>query len=331
VTVETGFGPPIILDLGTGLRPLGLELDAAGAAETGIHLTAFLSHLHWDHIIGLPFFPTVHHPGTRLEVYGPPQQGGSLHDVFERVLHPPFFPINVEGLRGDVRFKEALDEDVMVGDAKVVVRQVPHVGTTLGFRVEAGGAAVAFVSDHQQPGNSLHVDEKVLELCDGADLVIHDAQYTPEEFGFKSDWGHSTIAYAVHVAREAGARQLALFHHDPLHVDDDIDRLLAAARSTEDASHLDKVLAASEGLSLEVRPSVSSHHGTGPRYVNGDRTRNGDRRTNGDRVLGAFRTPESFGAPGYETVVPGGWSLIEQLKAARAGSPQTRGHSSPGA
>jgi ribonuclease BN (tRNA processing enzyme) len=309
VTVDTGSGPPIVLDLGTGLRPLGIELDAAGARENGIHLTAFLSHLHWDHIIGLPFFPTVHHPGTTLDVYGPPQQGGSLHDVFERVLHPPFFPISVEGLRGVVRFTEALDEDVMVGDAKVVVRQVPHVGRTLGFRIEAGGAVVAFVTDHQQPSNPEFVDDNVLELCDGADLVIHDAQYTEEEFRIKSDWGHSTIAYAVHVAHEAGARQLALFHHDPLHVDDDIDRLLADARSMDEASHLEKVFAASEGLCLEVRPSASAHRVTTPGYVSPDRN-------------GAF----GDGGP-----VPGGWSLIEQLKAAREGVPVTRHHATPGA
>ena len=100
VAVEVGSDPPIVLDLGTGLRPLGLELNAAGCGDNGIQLTAFLSHLHWDHIIGLPFFPTVFNPGTKLEVYGPPQVGGSLHDVFERVLHPPFFPIDVEGLQG---------------------------------------------------------------------------------------------------------------------------------------------------------------------------------------------------------------------------------------
>jgi phosphoribosyl 1,2-cyclic phosphodiesterase len=256
VIVEVGSDPPIILDLGTGLRPLGLELDASGACDDGVDLVCFLSHLHWDHIIGLPFFTTAHHPGTTLDVYGPPQVGGSLHDLFDRVLHPPFFPINVEELNGRVRFHEALSDDVMVGRAKITVRKVPHVGTTLGFRIEADGASVAFVSDHQQPEDRSHVDRGVLELCDGADLVIHDAQYTEQEFLAKSYWGHSTIAYAVHVASEAGARQLAMFHHDPLHVDDDIDRLLGEARALEEASGLEKVIAASEGLSLEVGRSA---------------------------------------------------------------------------
>jgi len=274
VTVEVGSDPPIILDLGTGLRPLGLDLDASGACDDGVRLVAFLSHLHWDHIIGLPFFTTVHNPATTLELYGPPQVGGSLHDLFDRVLHPPFFPINVEELKGSVHFNEALHDEVEVGNAKVTVRKVPHVGTTLGFRIEADGASVAFVSDHQQPEDRSHVDSGVLELCDGADLVIHDAQYTDQEFVAKSYWGHSTIAYAVHVAREAGARQLALFHHDPLHVDDDIDRLLGEARLLDEAAGLEGVLAASQGLALEVGnstldagrpyPFASAANGRGP-------------------------------------------------------------------
>lgn len=329
MAVDTGSGPPIVLDLGTGLRPLGIDLAAAVARDNGIHLTAFLSHLHWDHIIGLPFFPPLHHPGTTLDVYGPPQQGGTLHDVFERVLHPPFFPIKVEELRGVVQFKEALDEDVMVGEAKVVVREVPHVGRTLGFRIEAGGASVAFVTDHQQPLNPMVVDQNVLELCDGADLVILDAQYTEDEFRMRPHFGHSTIAYAVHVAREAGARQLALFHHDPLHLDDDIDRLLTYARSLDDATHLEKVLAASEGLSLEVRPHVSAHRVTTSGYPSRD---------NGIRSLlvpddGAPVHTGSVhnGAFGNGGLVPGGWSLIEQLKAARSGAPATRHQAAPDA
>jgi phosphoribosyl 1,2-cyclic phosphodiesterase len=258
VTVDIGDGPPIILDLGTGLRVLGLELDSSPAAQNGLELVAFLSHLHWDHIIGLPFFTTAHNPKTTLDIYGPPQAEGSLHDTFERVLHPPFFPIDVEGIEGRVRLKECLDEVVSVGAANVVVRQVPHVGTTLGFRVEAAGASVAFVSDHQQPDDPLQVDERVLELCDGADLLIHDAQYTESEFEKKSTWGHSTIAYAVHVAREAGVKNLALFHHDPLHADDDVDRLLAQACTLKEACYLDEVVAASEGLVLEVAGGARS-------------------------------------------------------------------------
>lgn len=244
------------MDLGSGLRPLGLELDSARKGSP-IALTAFLTHLHWDHIIGLPFFTTAHDPLTKLEIYGPPQGGASLHDLFDRVLHPPFFPVNVEQLRGSIHFNEVVDQEVTVGSAKVLVRQVPHVGTTLGFRIESQGASVAFVSDHQQPQDGKSVDQNVLELCDGVDLLIHDAQYTPDEFAMKSDWGHSTIAYAVHVAHQAGVRELCLFHHDPLHSDEEIDRLLGEARSMKEAAALHSVIAASEGLVVDVTKALA--------------------------------------------------------------------------
>jgi ribonuclease BN (tRNA processing enzyme) len=143
---------------------------------------------------------------------------------------------------------------IPVGSAKVTVRRVPHIGETLGFRIDAEGCSLAFVSDHQQPDDRESVAEAVLELCDGADLVVHDAQYTEAEFVEKGTWGHSTIGYAVHVAAEAGARKLVLFHHDPVHTDAEMDRLLDQARSDAEASRLDGVLAAAEGLSLDLKP-----------------------------------------------------------------------------
>ena len=167
-------------------------------------------------------------------------------------MKPPFFPVQVKELQGTIEFTEVTDDVIAVGSAKVLVRQVPHVGTTLGFRIEAEDQALAFVCDHQAPDDRAHVDAAVLELCDRADLVIHDAQYTEEEFKAKATWGHSTIGYAVHVAAEAGARRVALFHHDPRHTDDDIDALLAEAQATDAASRLDGVLAAREGLTIDL-------------------------------------------------------------------------------
>jgi phosphoribosyl 1,2-cyclic phosphodiesterase len=252
VAVEVGDEPPIVLDLGTGLRPFGHSLEQRYGLDHRVEVTAFLSHLHWDHIIGLPFCTPLLREGGRMDVYGPPQDGGSLHDIIDRVVKPPFFPVQVKELQGKIEFNEVLDDAVAVGSAKVLVRKVPHVGTTLGFRIEAGNVAVAFVSDHQAPENRSEVDSAVLELCDRADLVIHDAQYTEEEYPAKSTWGHSTVSYAVHVAAEAGAHQLALFHHDPRHTDDDIDSMLAGGQATDDASRLDGVLAAREGLTIDL-------------------------------------------------------------------------------
>jgi ribonuclease BN (tRNA processing enzyme) len=215
-------------------------------------MTALLTHLHWDHIIGLPFCTPLLKAGTSMNVYGPPQVGGSLHDVIDRVVIPPFFPVQVKELHGSIDFHEVEEDDFAIGSAKIRVRRVPHVGTTLGFRIDADGASVAFVSDHQTPVDGRTVSSTVLDLCDGVDLLIHDAQYSDAEFETKSTWGHSTVSYAVHVASEAGARQLAMFHHDPEHTDDIIDRLVDHARSAPGASHLESVVAASEGLTIDL-------------------------------------------------------------------------------
>lgn len=253
--VQVADEPPIVLDLGTGLRPLGHVIEDRYGIDAPVELTAFLTHLHWDHIIGLPFCRPLLRLGGTLEVFGPPQDDhAELHDVIDRVVVPPFFPVQVKELHGKIAFTAIADDTIPVGSAKVTVRRVPHVGTTLGFRIDAGGETLAFVSDHQAPDNRDFVDEAVLELCDGADLVIHDAQYTEAEFEEKATWGHSTINYAVHVAAEAGAKTLVLFHHDPVHTDDDMDRIVEEALSCAEASRLDGILAAAEGLSLDLTP-----------------------------------------------------------------------------
>ena len=186
-----------------------------------------LSHLHWDHVQGLPFFTPLHREGATLDVYGPRQDAGPLGEVFAEMMRPPFFPIMPDQLTGDVRFHGTGEDDFPVGGAKVRSRWVRHVGPTLGFRVDCtacrsrtspitGRAAAPTTADD-------YIPHEVLELCDGVDVLIHDAQHTPAEYEPKRHWGHCTVDYAVHVAREAGARRLALFHHDPAHGDDDLD------------------------------------------------------------------------------------------------------------
>ena len=142
------------------------------------------------------------------------------------------------------------DDDVAVGNAKVRIRPVPHCGPTNGYRVDWDGVTVAYLSDHQGPLDGVDIADSVLELCDGADLVIHDSQYTQAEFAEKSHWGHCSVDYAVHVAREAGAKRLALFHHDPSHCDDQLDAMLAGARRATAGSGVEEVIAAYEGLTV---------------------------------------------------------------------------------
>ncbi|HEY4947291.1 MAG TPA: MBL fold metallo-hydrolase [Acidimicrobiales bacterium] len=254
VLVEVDGEPPLILDLGTGLRALGNYLNVPlQAAGIPLEANVFLTHLHYDHVLGLPFFSPMRDPGAVLDIHGPSQDGETLHDALAAMVKPPFFPIHMADFRGELRFHDLGDgDDVTLGAIKVKVRAVPHIGHTLGFRIEADGRSVAYISDHQAPVDRQTVDRGVMELCDGADVVIHDAQYTEDEFVLFSDWGHSTPAYAVHVASEAAARKLHLFHHDPVHVDKEIDQILRQSRRIASKLHLSEVLAAAEGMSFDL-------------------------------------------------------------------------------
>ncbi len=250
VAVEVPGAAPIVLDLGTGLRFWG-ETQPQDGSFRG---SALVSHLHWDHIQGLPFFVPVLRPGARLDVYGPPQDGMSLEEAFRAFLRPPFFPVEIEALHGEIVFHDVIDDTVVIGDAKVTSRSVPHVGLTAGYRIEVAGRVVTYISDHQAPSDgSGHIADGVLELADGADLLIHDAQYTPEEFAVKADWGHCTIDYAVDVAAEAGVGAIALFHHDPAHDDARLDELTRSA-ADRGARRDVEVVAAHEGLTVALDP-----------------------------------------------------------------------------
>jgi phosphoribosyl 1,2-cyclic phosphodiesterase len=253
VVLEAPGHPPLVLDLGTGLRFWGDQQ----AHDGSFRANALVTHLHFDHVQGLPFLAPADRPGARLDIYGPSQESGeSLADAFEGFIRPPYFPIKWAQLRGDYRFHEVRDTELMIGDAKVMVRSVPHVGNTNGYRIELGGASVAYVSDHQQPmDGSNDIAPAVLELADEVDLLIHDAQYTPEEFEAKRHWGHCTVEYAVHVAHKARARQLALFHHDPGHCDADVDKVLDRALAANDDPELG-VFAAAEGLTVVLGDRV---------------------------------------------------------------------------
>ena len=246
VALESPGRDPIVLDLGTGLRMYGETLPLDGSFQGH----ALVTHVHWDHVQGLPFFVPVLQAGASFHVYGPPLPDQTLAECFETFVAPPYFPVSVEQLPGVIEFHDVAETDLIVGDAKVKVRSVPHTGLTNGYRIEQDGVSVVYISDHQQPADDpTAIVDGVRELCEGADLLIHDAQYTPAEFDTKKDWGHCTVDYAVHVAAESGTKCLALFHHDPSHDDDTVDCLLAGARERA-KGRVDEVLAAAEGLTI---------------------------------------------------------------------------------
>lgn len=239
-----GHGP-ILLDIGTGARYFG----ANWPDEQPFHGTCLLTHLHWDHVLGLPFFPPVLRPGNTLDVHAPRQADGrAVSDAFDSMLCPPFFPVGLDVFPGEVRFHEHDADEFEIGEVRVVARHVPHIGPTLGYRLEWNGTAITYISDHQQPDH-FDVPDAVAELCDGADLLIHDAQFTPDEFDRKRDWGHCTVEFACRLARECGVSALALFHHDPTHDDDQLDAMVAEA--TADCDDL-RVIAARERCTFVV-------------------------------------------------------------------------------
>jgi phosphoribosyl 1,2-cyclic phosphodiesterase len=253
VLVEVAGELPLIIDLGTGLRALGDHLQALRSA-TGAPLraTVLLSHLHYDHVLGLPFFSPMRHPDAVVDVYGPAQEDG-LGETLDSMVRPPFFPVHMAQFQGTFRFHELGETDEFaIGAVKVKVRSIPHIGRTLGFRLEADDRVLAYLSDHQAPLDLRTIDPNVLELCDGADLLLHDAQYTEDEFAALPDWGHSTPNYAVRVARESGAKRLALYHHDPAHSDDEIDRMLREARDLAADTGALEVDAATEGSTVDL-------------------------------------------------------------------------------
>jgi phosphoribosyl 1,2-cyclic phosphodiesterase len=248
VSVDVPNHDPILLDLGTGARYFG----TAWGVDRPFRGHCLLTHLHWDHIQGLPFFPPLLELGSRLSIHAPVQEdGSSVEEVVGRMLRPPMFPVGLDAFPGLVDFEEHADDDFLLGEVRVVSRLVPHLGNTLGFRVEFGGGSVAYISDHQQPGvDVFEATENARELCRGVDVLIHDAQFTREEFVERCSWGHCTIGYAVWLAKECDVKTLVLFHHDPRHDDDQLDELFAEAAAA-DGVH---VIGAREGLTLRVGP-----------------------------------------------------------------------------
>lgn len=250
VAVESPGHEPIICDLGTGLRNFGTTQPTDGSFKG----TALVSHTHWDHIQGLPFFPPILAPGAEFDIYGPAQEdGATFADVFASFMARPLFPVTVDDLPGSVRFKDANDTRFWVGDAHITALQIPHCGVTNGYRIEWQDVTVAYLPDHQQPADGrFQLTPAARELCEGADLLVHDAQYTPTEFARKSSWGHCTVEFALWAARETGVERLALFHHDPSRDDDALDDIARCAESWGDKLGIE-VITAREGLTVSVQ------------------------------------------------------------------------------
>lgn len=254
VVVDVEGEPPIVLDLGTGLRSWGETQPLDGSFRAN----AFVTHFHFDHIQGLPFLAAADRHGARLDIYGPGESGNCVLDRWKELIRPPWFPVEMDKLRGTYQSFDVHHDDIDLGRVTVKVRPVPHVGLTVGYRVEVGGRSIAYVPDHQAPLDLVGVSESVLELCEGVDVLIHDAQYTDADWAAKSHWGHCTAAYALDVATACGAKALVMFHHDPTRSDSQVDALTGEISKVASRRGID-VVAAAEGMRVTPGERVRNH------------------------------------------------------------------------
>lgn len=230
--VEVRCGGEILMfDCGTGAREMGRSLHEEFEGRE-LHVNIFVGHTHWDHIQGFPFFQPAYTPGTRLTIHSLRGSDRSLEKVFTGQMDSCYFPVSMGDLTARLHFVE-LDGPVKVGDAQVSHIFLNHPGLAIGFRVDAGRKAMVYVSDHESycrmSGDNDHnrrLDQGISDFAKNADLYIREAQYTEEEYTRKRGWGHSIWRDAVDSAHAAGARMLALFHHDPTHDDDAMDRIV---------------------------------------------------------------------------------------------------------
>jgi phosphoribosyl 1,2-cyclic phosphodiesterase len=217
-------GAVLVLDAGTGIRRLGAQL----AATTRVDI--LLTHLHMDHIQGLGFFPPLYNPAIEVHLWGPASSTLSLEARLSRYLSPPLFPIHLRDLPR-VSCHHVPRSSFDIGPFRILTALVSHPGPTVGYRIEADGGVISYLSDHepalclcngQWPGREW---VSGFDLAAEADLLIHDAQYTDEEYDSRVGWGHSSYRHAFEFASYVGARKLIAFHHDPDHDDETLDRL----------------------------------------------------------------------------------------------------------
>jgi phosphoribosyl 1,2-cyclic phosphodiesterase len=239
--------PTLVLDAGTGLRRVTELLE--GRPFDG---TILLTHLHWDHVQGLPFFGGGDREGARVSLFLPSDDGTDPVRLLERMMSPPFFPVGPRELRGDWSFSPVPSGSFTADGFFVTALEVPHKGgRTLGYRESDGRATLAYVPDHcptavgPGPGGTGECHEAILELVRGVDVLIHDAQLRSEEVAAEASYGHAAAEYAVELGVKAGVRRVALFHHKPSRVDEEVDRTLQRFADTPIS-----VFGAEEGMTV---------------------------------------------------------------------------------
>jgi len=232
----------IILDAGTGIRNLGMELIRTNSVQREFHV--FLTHFHWDHVQGLPFFPALYDRTATITFYSSraPQE---LREILWGQMVTPYFPVRFDDLAASVHFVQVGETPLRLGDVDISSFCLTHPQGAAGFRVAYGGKTVVYATDHEH--GEPKADLRLMNAARGADLLFYDAQYTPEEYPSRRGWGHGTWLEATRVGRAAGVKQLVLFHHDPGHDDCKMDQILELARD-----RFPSTLAAAEGQTITI-------------------------------------------------------------------------------
>lgn len=232
VEVWGADGTVLVLDAGTGIRALGERLAKVGVARIDLLLT----HLHMDHIQGLGFFKPLYTPDLDVHIWGPPSTTMDMRKRLARYLSPPLFPVRIRDLPASLTLHDVAREQFTIGGLEIMADLVCHPGPTVGYRISEGGVSMAYLPDHEPALATGDVPADPdwtsgFALAADADMLIHDAQYSDNEYDEHVGWGHSSIRHALDFARAARVRHLVTFHHDPSHNDDALDRIVEEARN----------------------------------------------------------------------------------------------------
>lgn len=251
VEVELADGTTLILDAGSGIRELGQRL--AGREPSVLHVC--LTHLHLDHVEGLGFFAPLWRSGWKLRFWGPPSATATLEDRVARYLSPPLFPVGLAEAPAEAAFEDVPREPWRVGSAIVESEAVEHRGPTVGYRIEDEGQVLVYLPDHE-PYLTAALDDEPRwisgwALAANADLLLHDSQYTDEEYRGRVGWGHSSMTHTAAFSRAAGVRRLAMFHHDPMRSDRELEALYDQVAEAVEGDQ-EPPLIAREGLEIRL-------------------------------------------------------------------------------
>ena len=254
VEVRLGDGTLLVLDAGTGARPLGIHLARQPEPRPTIHL--LLSHLHVDHVEGLGAFAPIWMEDTELHVWGPPSTVSSLARRIARYFSPPLFPVHLSEVPARVTFHDAPEGSWTIGSATLSSAPILHAGPTVGYRIEEEGRALTYLTDHE-PAKGSNLATVAAEwisghsLAFGADVLMHDCQYTEDEYPSHVGWGHSSTAHLATFAERTKVDRLLTYHHDPMHDDEALEVMRDRVRDLWGVE-TDRCTIAGEGLEFEV-------------------------------------------------------------------------------